>query len=586
MESEKHKSNIRTATTSQVLDRFMVEKSSPMALKVWAAEGTMAFHTVKHHMSYNSMNCTAPLMRTLFIDSEIAKQLSCGKTKTEAIINGVLAPRALNGVKEALSKVPFVSLSTDASNHGHHKLFPLVTQYFDYENGGIQVKLLDLKETNNEKAENVTNLIEGVLEKHNLTEKLSAFVADNAPINFGGLNRRGANNVLSLLKKKVSPNVIGVGCPAHILHNCAQHGLDQFGTFDIDVVVFKLFKHFSVYTLKTAELKDFCEFVQVQYQPLLSHSKTRWLSLFPAIERILKLFPALKSYFLSIEKPPIYLENFFLNDMAESFLFFVQSFMYIFHSRIATIEREGNSILEISSIIESVANSLRERIKLKFLPMTLLSNLERMKAEGKEKECTDFHERTIDVCKEALDYLLKWTSSLSELKVFQWLKFDSSTKEVEYNQVVQTMQYLKLKNVDIHEDKIIDQLANLNNFLNMKKNDVGGSADFFSQTSNDQMCQFFKANANIDSFSEILKIAQYFFSIPGHNANCERIFSLTNVQWSDERNRLLVENVRNIVIVQYNYKKMSCADFHKYLMKPENLAMLRAIGNFEKYDRA
>ncbi|KAL0829798.1 hypothetical protein ABMA28_003281 [Loxostege sticticalis] len=30
------------------------------------------------------------------------------------------------------------------------------------------------------------------------------------------------------------------------------------------------------------------------FQQLLSHSKTRWLSLFPAIERILKLFPALK----------------------------------------------------------------------------------------------------------------------------------------------------------------------------------------------------------------------------------------------------------------------------------------------------
>lgn len=163
--SEKHKKNIRTVSTSQPVDTFMVTKSSPTALKVWAAEGTLAFHTVKHHSSYNEMDCTAPLLRTLFVDSEIAKQLSCARTKTEAIINGVLAPRAIYDVKKALEKIPFMSLSTDASNHGHHKLFPLVIQYFDFENGGIQVKLMDLQETNNEKAETIINLIESVLEK-------------------------------------------------------------------------------------------------------------------------------------------------------------------------------------------------------------------------------------------------------------------------------------------------------------------------------------------------------------------------------------------------------------------------------------
>lgn len=531
------------------------------------------------------MDCTAPLLRTLFVDSEIAKQLSCARTKTEAIINGVLAPRAIYDVKKALEKIPFISLSTDASNHGHHKLFPLVTQYFDYENGGIQVKLMDLQETNNEKAETITDLIEEVLDKNNLTEKLSTYVADNAPINFGGLNRQGSNNVLALLKERVNSNVIGVGCPAHILHNCAQHGLDQFGKFDIDAFVFKLFKHFSVYTVKTAELREFCEFVQVQYQPLLSHSKSRWLSLFPAVERILKLFPALKAYFLSIEKPPKFMENFFSDDMAESYLLFVHSFMFVFQCQIAAIESEGNSVLEITSIIESVANSLRERIKYKFLPLTLLSNLNKMKAEGKKKECTDFHEKTVNVYQEALEYLLKWTSSLSELKVFQWLKFDRTAKEVDYDQVVRTMQFLESKNVHIHEDKIIDQLANLNNFIEMKKENKDDSAKFFSQTSNDQICEFFKANSNIDSFSEILKIAQYFFSIPGHNANCERIFSLINIQWSDERNRLLVENVRNIIVTQYNYKNMSCSDFHKYLIKTENVEILKAIGNAKKYKK-
>lgn len=39
------------------------------------------------------------------------------------------------------------------------------------------------------------------------------------------------------------------------------------------------------------------------------------LSLFPALERILKLYPALKMFFLSLDKPPILLQNFFEDDL-------------------------------------------------------------------------------------------------------------------------------------------------------------------------------------------------------------------------------------------------------------------------------
>ena len=80
-----------------------------------------------------------------------------------------------------------------------------------------------------------------------------------------------------------------------------------------------------------------------------------------------------------------------------------------------------------------------------------------------------------------------------------------------------------------------------------------------------------------------MKIAQYFFSIPGHNANCERIFSLINIHWSDERNRLLVENVRNIVVTQYNDKNMSCKDFYNILTNAENVQLLRSVGEAKKY---
>jgi len=49
---------------------------------------------------------------------------------------------------------------------------------------------------------------------------------------------------------------------------------------------------------------------------MLSFSKTRFLSLMPAVERILQMFKPLKEYFDSVECPTI-LKDFFENPLGE-----------------------------------------------------------------------------------------------------------------------------------------------------------------------------------------------------------------------------------------------------------------------------
>jgi hypothetical protein len=43
--------------------------------------------------------------------------------------------------------------------------------------------------------------------------------------------------------------------------------------------------------------------------------------------------------------------------------------MYVFHSKIEIMEKENNSIWEISSILLSVKNALHERKQQEFLPL-------------------------------------------------------------------------------------------------------------------------------------------------------------------------------------------------------------------------
>jgi len=56
--------------------------------------------------------------------------------------------------------------------------------------------------------------------------------------------------------------------------------------------------------------KDYCDFVDIWYQKLISHSVIKSLSLYPSLQRMLQLYPALDSYFMSIDKPTVVLKRF------------------------------------------------------------------------------------------------------------------------------------------------------------------------------------------------------------------------------------------------------------------------------------
>lgn len=124
-----------------------------------------------------------------FDDSNTAKKISYVRTKTEAIVNNVLAPHSLKVINEYLKNIPFISIATNASNHGNIKMFPILIQYYDYLNGGM-VKIIDLKNTKNETSDTVSEFLLKTPSKNALKSKCIAFVGDNINTHFGGINRK------------------------------------------------------------------------------------------------------------------------------------------------------------------------------------------------------------------------------------------------------------------------------------------------------------------------------------------------------------------------------------------------------------
>ena len=67
------------------------------------------------------------------------------------------------------------------------------------------------------------------------------------------------------------------------------------------------------FTKFAKEGENYCDFVGIEYQKLISHIVTKWQSLYPSLPRTLQMYPASHSYFMSTDKPTVVLKRFFWN---------------------------------------------------------------------------------------------------------------------------------------------------------------------------------------------------------------------------------------------------------------------------------
>jgi hypothetical protein len=128
--------------------------------------------------------------------------------------------------------------------------------------------LIDLNFTPNEKSEMIANCVTQTLKDHGLLAKCVAFSGDNTNTNFGGINHSGSKNVFHASKHELKKELVGAGCPSHILHSCTQHGAHMLSV-DIQCTIIKIHSYFSIYTVGTENLKSYCEFVDINYRQLL-----------------------------------------------------------------------------------------------------------------------------------------------------------------------------------------------------------------------------------------------------------------------------------------------------------------------------
>jgi hypothetical protein len=70
------------------------------------------------------------------------------------------------------------------------------------------------------------------------------------------------------------------------------------------------------------------------------------------------------------------------------------------------------------------------------------------------------------------------------------------------------------------------------------------------------------------------------FAIPGTSAAIERVFSITNALWTEEKNRFHVETNKAGTVTETHSEELSCNDF--YTFTSENPKLLQEIRSSTK----
>lgn len=414
-----------------------------------------------------------------------------------------------------------------------------------------------------------------VLSFNDLNKKIVAFCGDNTNCNFGGKNRKGSNNVYAKLNLSLGRQLIGIGCGAHIVHNAIKTASDCLPV-DFECIVVKIYSFFYIYSVRVEALKEFCDSTDTEYQKLLGYSKTRWLALMPALERILKMFQPLKSYFLSIDKCPNILKTFFENPSSELWLYFLHAQAATFHQAVLKIEGQNVSAIESTKEI----NRLRENLALKessiFLPhavRNLMVKIQETDAAAVQK----VKSAAAEFYKTSKEYLEQWCQFNADLQVFEWANL---TKVPMWDEVQNVTDLLITQGFisSSQDTEVFDEFSLISNYVTDEKITSWNAKNVATENRWVELFTYFRDN-NLNCMNFRIVI-EYILCLPGSNAPVERVFSLMNKIWTSEKTQLSVAVLKAILITKTNINK-SCNELHSYLKTRSDI--LKRICSAEKY---
>ena len=275
------------------------EKQDEQKKQVLRAEAQFVQFVAEHNLSFRCGDHFTKLVKSMFPDSNIARQFQCSRTKTSVLVrygNSKFCQDELLSTLTGDDNEPvfYSSLIDESNDRGvEAKDLVVLVRFFDPRAMKAETRFIGLPTANNGTAKAIFDKVDECLEANGIKyANMLAFNSDTCN------TMKGQRNGVVMLLKEKQPNLLDFGCICD-LENLAVKAAMKILPTDIDALLVDINTFFYLSVKWKEEFKSFCEFVNIGYKSIPSHVETRWLSLLRVIAWILELWPALVSYFQS-----------------------------------------------------------------------------------------------------------------------------------------------------------------------------------------------------------------------------------------------------------------------------------------------
>ncbi|CAN8028260.1 unnamed protein product [Ixodes persulcatus] len=298
--SQKHIQNAKKNRNAEgVLTKdFMVQgtldfhkNAASLSLRenVTRAETLFALSMVANSLPYTWVDVATLTYPHMFPDSQIAKGFQCGRKKISYIISDGLGPYFKEKmVQELVQPEVFYKIMIDETPVPEAKVqqLDILARYYSVNTQNVVVEHLQSFHLGHATADELFCCVEDALNEL-LKKNMVCFFSDR-PYVMKSLKRK--------LKAELSPDMIDIGeCSLHKVHNAFSAGLDSFCS-ELEYIVTDV-HHYFKYATRHADMKELQCKLGLSQLEFLRHVNSRWLTLLPSMERVLKLYDALKTFF-------------------------------------------------------------------------------------------------------------------------------------------------------------------------------------------------------------------------------------------------------------------------------------------------
>ena len=278
--------------SSNSMQSYIDDKES-----VSKAEILWTLNVITKHQSFRSSSDSNSLFQTMFPDSEIAKQFSCGKTKIMYLCVFGLAPYYEQKLLNILDNVPYYSISFDESLNKvtKNEQMDFHIRYWDTETQQVCSQYFASKFLGHAKANDLQCF-------RDVTAKLKPQKILQISMDGPNVNHKFYNDLL--VEREASeldlPCFIDLGtCSLHVGHGALRKGFEETG-WKIERLLRSLFYLFED---SPARRQDYTEITGSSVFPLRFCS-VRWVENCSIAERGVFIWNNIEKYVHTIESGP------------------------------------------------------------------------------------------------------------------------------------------------------------------------------------------------------------------------------------------------------------------------------------------